>query len=254
MLPDGFNTAGTTNSNQQTLKQRTLNQRALALKLPEPGGFERFVAHGNDEPLAALQAWARGGERYLYLHGAAGSGKSHLLQAACRELVEQGTTAVYLPLDQDGPSPAILDDLEQRDAVIIDALHAVAGRPVWERALFDLYNRLLDADRRLLVAARVPPPALGLGLADLTSRLSAGPAYLLRPLDEDGCGTLLRAGAAQRGLQLDQAAIGYILTRCPRDPASLLRLLDDLDRFSLEQQRALNVRSIGELLGVRTPN
>lgn len=240
---------------QPRLKQRTLSQRALALKLPEPGGFECFVADGNEEPFAALRAWTRGsGERYLYLHGAAASGKSHLLQAAARAVIEQGLTAIYLPLDQDGPTPAMLDDLEQRDAVIIDALSAIAGDASWERALFDLYNRLLEADRRLLVAARVPPPAVGLRLADLTSRLSAGPAYLLRPLDEDGCATLLRTGAAQRGLRLDQAAIGYILTRCPRDPASLNRLLDDLDRLSLEQQRALNVRSIGDLLGVRTPH
>jgi DnaA family protein len=236
------------------LGRRNLNQRALALKLPQPGGFDRFVANGNEEPLAALRDWTRGGERYLYLHGGAGSGKSHLLQAACGALVEQGLTVIYLPLDEEGPTPAMLEDLEQRDAVIVDALPAIAGNADWERALFDLYNRLLEADRRLLVSARVPPPAIGLRLADLTSRLSAGAAYRLQPLDEDGCATLLSAGAAQRGLRLDQAAIDYILTRCPRDPASLVRLLDDLDRLSLEQQRALNVRSIGDLLGVRTSN
>lgn len=239
----------------KALSRRNPNQRALALKLPEPGGFERFVARGNEEPLAALLAWMRGGgERYLYLHGGAGSGKSHLLLAACGALVEQGLTAIYLPLDEEGPTPAMLEDLEQRDAVIVDALSAIAGDADWERALFDLYNRLLEADRRLLVSARVPPLAIGLRLADLTSRLSAGAAYRLQPLDEDGCATLLSAGAAQRGLRLDQAAIDYILTRCPRDPASLVRLLDDLDRLSLEQQRALNVRSIGDLLGVRTSN
>ncbi|MFE8033313.1 DnaA regulatory inactivator Hda [Thiohalocapsa marina] len=231
-----------------------MNQLALALRLPEPGGFERFVADGNAEPLAALQAWAAAeGQRYLYLHGPAGSGKSHLLQAACRAVADRGGSTIYLPLDQPDLLPAILEDLEQCSAVVIDAIDQKAGDAVWERGLFDLYNRLQERNRRLLVAARVPPTNLGLGLPDLRSRLSAGAAYALRALDETGCARLLQRGARQHGLLLDDAAVSYILNRCPRNPAALWRLLADLDRLSLERQRALTVRAIGDLLGLRPP-
>lgn len=232
-----------------------MDQMTLALKLPSAGGFHAFVADGNDETVAALTQWATGaGQRYLFLHGAAGSGKSHLLQAACREAIDLGRSVLYLPLDTDGPAPAMLEDLEQRDAVAIDALQAIVGDDAWERGLFDLYNRLQEAGRHLLVAARVPPPALGLGLADLTSRLSAGPAYLLRDLDDDGRARLLGVAAQQRGLNLEPAALDYILNRCPRDPGTLLRLLDDLDRLSLQRRRAPTVRLIGELLTERQAN
>lgn len=232
-----------------------MDQMTLALKLPHTGGFDAFVAEGNDESVTALRQWAAGaGQRYLFLHGADGSGKSHLLQAACREAIDLGRTLLYLPLDHEGLQPAILEDLERRDAVVIDALQAIAGDDAWERGLFGLYNRLQDAGRHLLVAARVPPPALGLGLADLTSRLSAGPAYLLRPLDDDGRARLLGVAARQRGLSLDAAAVGYILSRCPRDPGALLRLLDELDQVSLQRRRAPTVRLIGELLAEQQPN
>jgi DnaA family protein len=229
-----------------------LDQLPLPLTLPTTGGFDSFVVDGNVEAVTAIKRWAEGdGDDYLYLHGAAGSGKSHLLQSACLRAAKRGGSTSYLPLDRDGLVPAVLDDLDQRDVVVIDALQTIAGDPAWERPLFGLYNDLKDAGRRLLIGARVPPPALGLGLSDLTSRLCAGPAYALRPLDDAGRAQLLANGAEQRGLRLDQAAVSYILTRCPRDAASLLGLLDDLDRLSLARQRPLNVRLIGELLAER---
>jgi DnaA family protein len=229
-----------------------MDQLPLALRLPSAGGFASFVADGNEETVAALRQWVSGvGHRYLFLHGAADSGKSHLLQAACHDIVAGGATLLYLPLDRKGLAPEMLEDLEYRDAVVVDAIQAIAGDAAWECALFDLYNRLHDANRRLLVAGRVPPPMLGLGLADLTSRLSAGPAYVLRALDDNGRARLLDAAAEQRGLRLDPASIRYILNRCPRDPGWLLRLLDDLDRLSLQRRRAPTVRLIGELLAER---
>ena len=229
-----------------------MDQLPLALRLPAASGFRSFVVDGNEETVESLRQWVIGaGHRYLFLHGAAGSGKSHLLQACCHEIVDGGATVLYLPLDQEGPAPAMLEDLETRDAVVIDAVQSIAGDADWECALFDLYNRLQDAGRRLLVAGRVPPQMLGLGLPDLASRLSAGPAYVLRALDDAGRARLLASAADQRGLRLDPTAIKYILNRCPRDPGWLLRLLDDIDRRSLQRRRAPTVRLIGELLAER---
>jgi DnaA family protein len=102
-----------------------------------------------------------------------------------------------------------------------------------------------------MVAARMPPAALGLGLPDLTSRLCAGAAYRLDALDDAGSARLLACAAAERGLTLDQAVVSYILTRCHRAPSRLLRLLDALDRYSLERGRAPTVRLVGELLAER---
>jgi DnaA family protein len=129
----------------------------------------------------------------------------------------------------------------------------VAGDGSWELALFALYNRLQEAGTRLLVAARVPPAQTGVRLPDLASRLEAGARYGLIPLDERGCARLLGAAAEQRGLRLDRAAVGYILRRVPRDPERLLSLIDELDRSTLQRQRAPTVRLIGELLVGHTP-
>ncbi|GIT53700.1 MAG: hypothetical protein Ct9H300mP16_08600 [Pseudomonadota bacterium] len=61
-------------------------QLNLPLHLSGSVSFDNFFASGNEEVLAAVQALSRQ-ERpspVLFLHGPAGSGKSHLLQALSR--------------------------------------------------------------------------------------------------------------------------------------------------------------------------
>ncbi len=231
------------------MHERPPPQLALALAQPEPSGLDGFVAHGNAAVVAAVRHWADGsGEPYLYIHGAATSGKSRLLVCAAGVIRQRGLSVIYLPLDTPKLTPDVLDDLEQRDAILLDAVQAIAGHRAWEQALFNLYNRARDAKRRLLAGARQPTGRLGLQLPDLSSRLAAGPSYNLKPLSDAGRAELLRVGAAQRGLRLGDAMIRYILSRCPRDPGVLRDLLDAIDRAALAEQRQPSIRSIGRLL------
>jgi DnaA family protein len=225
-------------------------QLPLPLRPPDTGDFGSFVATGgNSTVVAALRHWARAPDAgNLLLHGEAGCGKSHLLHATCRAAGEAGAAVAFVALDMPALRPEMLDGLEDRDAVVVDAVQAIAGRPEWEVALFNLYNALQAAGGRLLFAARAPAPALGLALADLASRLSACATYALRPLDDAGRGRLLRNAAAARGMRLDEATLDYILKYSARDTPALLRLLDELDRASLALRRAPNRRLAGELL------
>jgi DnaA-homolog protein len=225
------------------------DQLCLPLRLPDRGAFERFVADANAEVIAALRHWATTPTAcHLLLHGESGSGKSHLLHAACQAALAAGFTVRFVQLDLPGLEPSVLDDTEHCDAIAIDALHAVAGRRDWELALFNLYNAQQQRRGRLLFAARAPAPALGLALPDLSSRLTACATYAVVPLDDAGRAALLQREAAARGLLLDAPTLRYILTFSPRDVASLLALLDDLDRATLALRRAPTPRLVGKLL------
>jgi DnaA family protein len=217
-------------------------QLALALAWRPESNFTEYLPGPNAEVTAAIAAWAKevgsdDGGRFLYLHGPSGTGKTHLLQAACREGHEKGLAVAYLPMDHPGLTPAVLDELEHLDRIALDGLDAIASAPDWEEALFHLYNRLREGRRALLVAARAPAAELGIHLPDLVSRLAWGPSYRLRPLDEGGCAALLRLTAERRGLHLGDEVIAYILKRHPREPRQLLALLDALDQASLIHKR-----------------
>ena len=227
-------------------------QLPLALRCPPDQRFETFVGAPTGA-LLQLRAFARGdtgtGEA-LYLAGPAGTGKTPLLLAACAEAETAGRRTAYLPLAAAvGRLREALEAFEHADLVALDGLDAVAGTREDEVALFDAHNRARDAGRRLLYAARVAPDALPLTLPDLRSRLSQCARLGLEPLDDAGRADVLRLRAQRRGLQLEDAAIDWLLRRVDRDLASLTELFDRLDRESLAAQRRLTVPFLRRVLG-----
>jgi DnaA family protein len=229
-------------------------QLPLPVELRAETDFEEYFPGPNAEAVSAVAGWAMGGDdRFLYLFGPSGTGKTHLLQAACRDAIERQASAVYLPLACDFLSPFALDDLERSDLVALDGLQAIAGDEDWERALFSLFNRLREAGRRLIVSADTPPGELPLRLSDLRSRLAWGPSYRLRALEETDCEDLLRQSAKRRGLRLGEDAVTYIMRRCPREPRHLLEVLAKLDQESLKRKRRPTLSLVRELLQEPAP-
>lgn len=223
-----------------------MKQLPLGVRLQDRAVFASFVAGANAEGLAAARALAgESGPALLYLHGAAGSGRSHLLQAICAAVPGSG----YFPLRElRALGAAVLDGVAGLPVVAIDDLDAVAGEPHWERQLFSLYNECRGTGARLVVAAALPAPQLPVALPDLRSRLAAMPHYALRPLDEEGQRIALRQRAAARGIEMSEETLLYLQRRFARDMSSLNALLDRLDMASLEEQRRLTLPFIREVL------
>ena len=221
-------------------------QLPLAIGLSDSASFENFLAGAN---LAACHTLELGREPFVYLWGGAGSGKSHLLQAACHAEDSRGGRAVYLPLQELlSHPPQLLDGMEELTLVCIDDLDRVAAQHAWQQAIFHLYNRLHEQGHRLLAAGSAAPAALGLTLADLTSRLGWGPVYHLLELDDAQKAEALRLHARQRGMEMSGEVAGYLLTHGPRDMHRLFALLERLDAQSLVEQRRLTIPFVRRLL------
>jgi DnaA family protein len=227
------------------------DQLPLGLTLPDSARLANFVAGPNAELVRALYAVASGGgDASLYLWGGPGLGKTHLLQAACRQSGDHGLASAYLSLGRSRePGPGILEGFEQLDLLCIDDWDVIAGERAWEEALFDLFNRMRDRGGRLVMAARSPPDALGLGLPDLVSRLGWGLVYPLRPLDDAGRLRVLQLRAQGQGFELPDETGVYLLRRCSRDLPALCALLERLDRASLAAQRRLTIPFVKSVLG-----
>jgi DnaA family protein len=231
-------------------------QLTLGLRLSVNARFSGYLPGPNQEAVLALEQCARGeGERLIYLFGGSGLGKSHLLQAACRLAGEEGRQAAFIPLHEVSDcGTSLLEGLERFDIVCVDDVEAIAGRRDWERALFDLFNGLHAAAHALVLAAAHRPGALGLELPDLVSRLGWGLVYPLRSLNDEQSIAALRLRAAQLGLSLSAGTGRFLLHRFPRDLPGLFRLLDELDRASLAEQRRLTVPFVKAVLERRVPS
>lgn len=221
-------------------------QLTLRIGLRDSATFANFLAGENAAPLHLLQQES---EPFVYLWGGVGSGRSHLLQAACHAETSRGDRPAYLPLAELAKAGVdLLDGLEQMSLVCLDDLQAVAGDRAWEEGLFHLYNRVRDAGGRLLAAADASPAALGVGLADLRSRLGWGPVFQLQSLDDAGKLAALQLRARARGMELSEEVGAYLLRHCPRDMHALFELLERLDQASLTAQRRLTIPFVRDLI------
>jgi len=221
-----------------------MNQLLLGIGLRDNVSFSNFYPAKNHQAVQALQLVD---ETFIYLWGSSGSGKSHLLQALCQDIAEQGQAVAYLPLAEESMAPQMLEGMEAMSLLAIDDLDQIAGNVEWETALFHLYNRMRDAGGRLLVAARVAPAALPVQLPDLASRLSYGLTLQLHELNDEEKLKLLQLRAGNRGFDLPDEVANYLLKRCERDMDSLIQLLDKLDSATMEAQRKLTIPFVKSL-------
>lgn len=217
-------------------------QLPLALRWPRRQRFEHFHAGANAAALAAARALAiERGAPWVYLHGASGSGRSHLLLATCQAATAAGRRAQYLPLAMMSDHAAALRGVAGSELLALDDLGAIAGNREAEHALFDLYNRTRADGNALLFAADVAPAQPGIELPDLRSRLGACVQFALKPLDDDERRAVLKAQAASRGIELDDSVLDWLFARHARDLGALLDLLERLDQASLAAQRRITI-------------
>lgn len=215
-----------------------MEQQILEWTVRSEPRLEHFVAQGNEETLQHLSTWAQGlGEPYLWLWGEPGSGKTHLLRATCR------FRGLYvrppLPTFPSATLPA---------AIAVDDAQDIAGDPAQELIFFQLYNRLRDAGKQLLVASRLPLGELAIQLPDLRSRLSWGPSLHLSPLGDAEKILLLITLCRERGMPLSEPCADFLLRRLPRDMNSLLHAVIVLDQQSLRAQHSLTIPFVNRLL------
>jgi DnaA family protein len=217
-------------------------QLPLALRWPRRQRFEHFYAGSNDVTVAAVRELAAVPQApWLYLSGPAGSGKSHLLMAACQAASETGRTVQYLPLASIGQRAAAIRGVAGSELLALDDLGAIAGDREAEHALFDVYNQARADGLAMLFAAEAIPQQLGLSLPDLRSRLGACQQAVLRPLDDEERRAVLKKEAGGRGIELDDAVLDWLFTRYARDLGALLDLLEQLDKASLAARRRITV-------------
>lgn len=201
------------------MKQLLLDIQPLA-----PPTLDNFIAGRNAEALHSLQMILSGNAdvHFIYLWGAQGSGKSHLLQA-CKRLADEKN----LPLQ-------IADD--------VDTLDEEA-----QIALFNHFNQLRASGGMLITSGNAAPTQMGLR-DDLATRLAWGLVYQLHPLTDEEKAQALKTHAKERGMKLPDEVVDYCLRYLRRDLPTLMAVLDALDVWSLTEKKPVTMPMLKKLL------
>lgn len=207
----------------------TLQEPQLILDFgpPPPPCFDNFVPGPNLECAATLrhlvhtlQQGETPAQRFFYVWGPAGSGKSHLASA--------------LTASQ-APNLTVVDDVDQYSK----------GR---QRTLFHRFNALVEQPEQALVVFGNQPPARLKLLPELVSRLGWGMVFALQPLNDTALVDALEHTARERGLTLGQDLSTYLLRHTRRDMASLKTILDGLEQLARARKKQLTLPLLKDYL------
>ena len=229
-----------------------MTQMALDIGLVSSPSFANFFAGPNQAVVAHLALWAGTASQAparspvpTYLWGEAASGKTHLLRAVAEVLHSQGASVGWM--DATRLAPPEFD--ESWTAVLLDDCHLYDGAQ--QQAAFNWFVNAVaspDGHPRWVLAAGASPPADLALREDLRTRLGWGHIFELHMLTDKERQAVLHQEAVARGVQLTGEAADFMLNRFSRDLSSLMQLLDKLDVYALQTQRAITIPLIKAML------
>lgn len=221
-----------------------MQQLLLDISPPPSPTLANFLQGHNAELLQLLRQVLAGQEqeRFVYVWGGPGCGKTHLLRAMIEGHIQQKLKTAYVTSDahSDATIDVEIDCVAVDDVDRFDALAQIK--------LFNLYNQIRDEGHAfLLVSGRAAPAQLKLR-QDLVTRLGWGLVYQVHELSDEEKMLAMKRHAVSCGFELPQDICDYLLRHGRRDLPSLMRMLDALDRYSLVNQRQITIPLLRELM------
>ena len=114
--------------------------------------------------------------------------------------------------------------------------------------MFHCFNRIREADGRLLVSSRERLSALELGLPDLASRLAWGLRLQLLPLADEDKLNVINLHSDALGLSLPDDVQQYLLKHHERSMAALIHTVENLQQAALIHKRRITIPLAREVL------
>ena len=221
-----------------------MQQIALDIGLGASPTLANYFAGPNGDALSHLQRlaqWPLTDSVPTYLWGAAGSGKTHLLRACATALCAQGASVGWL----DASETEAPEFDESWSLLVMDDVHIYDAQR--QHTAFGWFVQAASLQRPVLCAGSSAPVDLLLR-EDLRTRLGWGHVFGLQPLTEPQTRAALRQAADARGLFLGDEVMDFTLRRFSRDLGTLFALLDELDRYALQTQRAITIPLLKSML------
>jgi chromosomal replication initiation ATPase DnaA len=220
-------------------------QLAFDLPLDSRHGVEDFlVGPSNEAAYGLIEAWPTWPEAWLRLVGPEGAGKTHLA-AIWAKFAHAWTVAAK------DVSDAAVPHLISGGALVVEDCDAGS---LDEPALFHLMNAMKAKGGHLLLTARAEPDRWGIQVPDLLSRLRLAPQATISAPDDALLRALLVKLFVDRQLVVDAGIIEALALRMERSFAAARRLVDALDRLSLERGRRVTRILAGEVLAELFPD
>lgn len=181
-------------------------------------------------------------ENLLYLHGPAGSGKTHLLKAIGRVIEETSKQpAPYLTFRE----AATVADLSSRSAragaLIVDDLHLMPDDSGIRAEVWQVFNDFHSSGRPVIMAGLYAPRELPYLDDHLVSRLLWGLVARVDVSDDHSRQMILKKIAGDRQVRITDDVVDFILMTTSREVGALISAFDAVYRLSMVLKRRITL-------------
>ena len=161
----------------------------------------------------------------LFIHGASGLGKTHLLQAICAEIQEAdpGARCMYVSCEtfvnefvraiEHGQLAEFRNRAREANALAIDDIQFLANRESSQEELFHTFNVLYQSRHQIILTADARPTEIPTLEDRLVSRFNWGLVAQIDPPNRETRQAILQKKARLRGCEVPDEVLDYIAQR-----------------------------------------
>lgn len=227
--------------------------------------FASFVVGDNSQfAHAACSAVAhREGRSFnpLFIHGAAGLGKTHLMSAVAQQLLEADPKArvVFLTAEHfanefiEAVRKGSLDTFRKAhrnaDVMLIDDIQFFAGKEKTQEEFFHTFNALLSSRTQVIVTCDRPAPEIQMLEPRLVSRFESGLTVELQPPGFETRVAILRRKMEQWNVDLDNNLVVHIANQIKSNVRRLEGALTRVASYSFLSPETMSIEKVDQLLG-----
>jgi chromosomal replication initiator protein len=191
--------------------------------------FDNFVVGScNQFAHAAARAVADSPSRSynpLFIYGGVGVGKTHLMHAIGRQLLDQyaGMRIVYTSSERfmnemiscfrSDRMPAFHRHYRSADVLLIDDIQILAGKERTQEEFFHTFNELYEHQKQIVISSDSPPKSTPGLVERLRSRFEWGLMVDIQPPDLETKMAILDKKAEMEGVALPEDVRNYVATK-----------------------------------------
>ena len=220
-----------------------MNQLGLPISLDSKMLLDNFL--GNKQLLDFIdQLYVDKTSAEIYVYGAPGHGKTHLLQGATLRSLSNQQNAMYIDC-HNSLLGHVIESIEQLNWISIDNIDTINDND--QNLFFDLYNRAKQATVTMLISGSDLPSQLSV-MKDLKTRLGLAAIFQLQPLNDELTMLVLNNQMIDRNLSIDSKVYEYLFKYYSRDIKVLLTAMNDLDKASLQEKQSITIPFVRKTL------
>ncbi|MBF0414931.1 MAG: ATP-binding protein [Magnetococcales bacterium] len=186
----------------------------------------------------------------LVIVGKSGSGKTHLLKAAI-EKKSIYSACLYLHVEEirsllSGSSDVnhclqLLSHYQHINFLALDGLELLENNESAQEFVLYFFNFLKANHGKILVASKFDPGHIPGLRVELKSRLLWGSVVSMGVMNDSELGLVMKKIGFDRGLDLSEDLVNFLVTRLPRSPHDYVQAIDQLDQYGMKLSRNISI-------------